>query len=61
MAEEGHSVSGSVFWENIEDKLKELNFLQDMQGLLRPDIAYNIDEMYVFVRETIIENIDVVD
>lgn len=37
MAEEGHSVSGAVFLENMEDKLKDPDFLQDMQGLLRPD------------------------
>jgi len=61
MAEEGHSVSGAVFLENMEDKLKDPNFLQDMQGLLRPDTSYNFDAAFAVVREAIIEKMDEVE
>jgi predicted nucleotidyltransferase component of viral defense system len=54
MDEEGHPVSGTVFLENMEHKLKDVDFRQDMQGLLRPGTAYEMDEAYGLVREVII-------
>ncbi len=41
----------------MEKKLIDKDFLGDMQGLLRPDIVYEIDKAYQFIKEKLLEEI----
>jgi predicted nucleotidyltransferase component of viral defense system len=44
-----------VFLQNLSAKMNDPDFAGDMEGILRPDIEYNQDEAYYWLREEIIE------
>jgi len=54
---EGSSPSSSLFILNLEEKIKEEVFLNDIKALLRPTIKYNAIEAFEFVKSTLIEKI----
>jgi len=51
LQEQGHHVTRAAFEENIASKLTDKQFCADMTGLLRPGIAWNIDDAGRFVME----------
>lgn len=57
MQEEDNSVTQKEFLENMEKKILDQDFLSDMQGLLRPDLSYNITEAYHLVKKELLEKI----
>ncbi len=57
MKEEGHSISQHDFIENMENKIIDKDFLGDMEGLLLPEISYEIDKAYKFIKENLLEKI----
>lgn len=46
-----------IFLQNILDKMNDPDFAGDIEGILRPDIEYNQDEAYNWLREEILERI----
>ncbi|MCK6613630.1 MAG: nucleotidyl transferase AbiEii/AbiGii toxin family protein [Ignavibacteriaceae bacterium] len=44
MSAEGHKVSQREFLINLTNKLADINFLNDVSGLLRPGVEYNAEE-----------------
>src|SRR5690606_16940866 len=57
MNEEGNLVSQKEFLENMEKKVEDQDFLADMNGLLRPNLKYDIHIAHDFVRTALIEKI----
>ncbi len=57
MKEEGNSVSQLEFIDNMEKKMTDKDFLGDMQGLLRPDVIYEIDNAYRFIKAELLEKL----
>jgi predicted nucleotidyltransferase component of viral defense system len=57
MKEEGNSVSQLEFIDNMEKKMTDKDFLGDMQGLLRPDVVYEIDSAYRFIKTELLEKL----
>ncbi len=57
MAEEGRAVSGNEFVSNMEEKIKDKDFLGDMQGLLRTGVSYDVEKAYEFVREKLLTDV----
>ena len=42
---------------NMEDKMKDVDFIGDIKGLFRPDFRFNIDEAYKLVKQKLLERI----
>ena len=57
MREENHSVTQREYLENLGEKISNQDFLSDMEGLLRPDISYEITHAYEFVKKELLEKI----
>ncbi len=57
MAKENNRVSKNDFLENLERKIRDPDFLNDMEGLLRPGIPYNIENAFAFIRAELIDKI----
>jgi predicted nucleotidyltransferase component of viral defense system len=57
MKQEDNSVSQKEFLDNMEKKISDLDFLGDMEGLLRPELSYKIREAYEFVKRELLERI----
>lgn len=57
MEQEGHKVSQTEFVENMDKKLQDADFLNDMQSLLRPGLNYEVEEAYVLVKEKLLGKI----
>jgi len=57
MKEEGNAVSQLEFIENMEKKMADKEFLGDMQGLLRPDVIYEADKAYQYIKSHLLEKI----
>lgn len=57
MEEEGNNVTQKEFLENMEKKILDQDFLGDMEGLLRPDLTYDINNAYEFVKAELLEKI----
>lgn len=57
MKQEGNTVSQLEFIDNMEKKMTDKDFLGDMQGLLRPDVAYEIENAYRFIKTELLEKI----
>lgn len=57
MNEEGNVVSQKVFIENMEKKIEDADFKQDMNDLLRSGVAYDIYEAYRYVKANLLEKI----
>lgn len=45
------------FVNNMETKMSDPEFLGDTVGLIRPDLAYNPEDAYQFVKETLIDRL----
>jgi hypothetical protein len=45
------------FIQNIENKMIDPDFLEDMENLLHPDEKYEIQEAYRIVKEEIIDRL----
>lgn len=54
---EGNSPSSTLFILNLEEKIKEEVFLNDIKALLRPTIKYNALEAFELVKSTLLEKI----
>lgn len=55
--QEGHTISRDHFLTNMDEKIKDKDFLGDMEGLLRAGITYDIEQAYAFCRKEILEKI----
>ncbi len=51
----GKVPSQKEFLQNIEAKEKDLSFTGDMEGLLRPEIHYDQEEAFEWLKEKLIE------
>ena len=54
---DGQSPSQAVYLANMEEKMKEEIFLDDIQGLLRPSVIFNPQAAYEMVKKELIEKI----
>jgi predicted nucleotidyltransferase component of viral defense system len=57
MEEEGNAVSQLEFIDNMEKKMTDKDFLGDMRGLLRPNIVYEPENAYQFIKTELLEKI----
>ncbi len=57
MKEEGNSVSQQEFIDNREKKMSDKDFVGDMKGLLRPNVPYEIDNAYRFIKAELLEKL----
>jgi predicted nucleotidyltransferase component of viral defense system len=57
LKEESNSVTNKEFLDNLEKKISDQDFINDMEGLLRPGLNYKINEAYEFVRIKLMEKI----
>ena len=57
MSEEGNKITQKDFIENMEKKIEDVDFMGDMNGLLRSGIEYEIKEAYEFVRTNLLKKI----
>lgn len=57
MKKEDNNVTQKEFIENMGKKILDQDFLGDMEGLLRPGLAYKIAEAYEFVKEELLKRI----
>lgn len=55
--QEGNAISRKEFLNNMDRKIKDREFLEDIDGLLRPGISYEIEKSYDLVRSVILEKI----
>jgi predicted nucleotidyltransferase component of viral defense system len=53
----GESPSQAVYLANMEEKIQEDVFLQDIQALLRPSLIFNPQKAYEIVRKELIEKL----
>jgi predicted nucleotidyltransferase component of viral defense system len=51
------SITSQAFIANMEEKIKDKDFIGDISGLLRPGINYNISTAWDFLRRNIISKI----
>ena len=54
MEAEGHHVTQEEFRKNLQDKMKNRNFLHDTEGLLRSGISYDPQEAFGLVENRLI-------
>ena len=57
LQEEGNLITQKLFIENMEKKIRDKNFIGDINGLLRPGIVYDVGETYKQVRKEILEKL----
>lgn len=57
MEHEDHSISKQEFIDNMGKKAVDREFINDMQGLLRPGILYDAQEAYEFIAIKLLERI----
>lgn len=57
MDKEQHTVSRKEFENNLKEKIKDAYFRGDIEGLIRSDIEFNIEEAYKLISEEIIKKI----
>ncbi len=57
MREEGNGITQKEFLDNMERKIEDADFRGDMNGLLRNDITYEINDAYEFVKKNLLEKI----
>ncbi|TAL59891.1 MAG: nucleotidyl transferase AbiEii/AbiGii toxin family protein [Bacteroidetes bacterium] len=55
MEHEGHKVSQREFILNMEKKMKEVEFTNDMKNLLRPEVNFDMGKAWDLVRKDLIE------
>jgi len=51
------AISGKELIKNVESKLQNSDFRNDIEGLIRPDIKYDIDNAWESVKEKLISKI----
>jgi len=51
------SITSKEFIDNMEDKIKDKEFIGDISGLLRPGINYNISVAWAYLKNNILANI----
>jgi predicted nucleotidyltransferase component of viral defense system len=54
---DGQSPSQTVYLANMEEKMREEIFLDDIQGLLRPSVIFNPQTAYEMVKKELVEKI----
>jgi predicted nucleotidyltransferase component of viral defense system len=59
MKEEGHNITRKEFLDNMEKKILEKDFLNDMQDLLKPGLSYDINTAYGYIKTELLEKIKV--
>ena len=57
MEHENHTVSQQEFLDNMEKKIADKDFSSDIQGLLRPNLSYDIAKAYELVKTELLEKI----
>lgn len=57
MHEEGNTISQKAFLDNLEKKRSDPDFLNDMEGLLRPGLKYDIQNAYKVIKSSLIEQV----
>lgn len=57
MKHEDNTISQQEFLYNMDRKMDDQDFLVDLQGLLRPGLAYDIAKAYEFVKKELLEKI----
>jgi len=57
MEHENNTIKRQDFVENMEKKIIDKDFINDMQELLRPDIKYELSEAYDFIKKELLEKI----
>ena len=57
ISKENLSITSNDFIDNMEDKIKDKEFIGDISGLLRPGINYNISDAWEYLKNTILSNI----
>jgi predicted nucleotidyltransferase component of viral defense system len=57
MKEDGNSVSQKEFIGNVENKIEDMDFIGDMNGLLRSVVEYDIKKAYKLIKKEILEKI----
>jgi predicted nucleotidyltransferase component of viral defense system len=50
-------ISSKQFIKNMDEKLTDINFLNDTNLILRPEIKFNIISAYDFIKEKLLKNI----
>lgn len=55
MKHENHSVSKQDYIDNMERKIADRDFIGDIVGLLRPQINYDVNEAYSFLKTHVLE------
>lgn len=57
LANEGHVITQKQFLQNMDLKMKDPDFIQDISALLKPSLDYDIHASYQMVRSQILEKI----
>jgi len=57
LKEEGNLITQKLFIENTEKKIRDKNFIGDINGLLRPGIVYDVGEAYEQIKKEILEKL----
>ena len=57
ISKENLSITSNDFIDNMEDKIKDKEFIGDISGLLRPGINYNISDAWAYLKQNILSNI----
>ena len=57
LAKEGNRITKKQFLRNMDLKMKETEFMDDIEGLLRPGLEFNPEEAYELVKSKIIEQL----
>jgi predicted nucleotidyltransferase component of viral defense system len=54
---EGNRISAKEFLNNMDEKIRDSEFLGDINGLLRPGLMYDIERSYEMVKKEILKNL----
>lgn len=57
LANEGHVITQKQFLQNMDLKMNDSDFIQDISALLKPSLAYDIHASYQVVRSQLLEKI----
>lgn len=54
----GKVPSYKQFVNNMEEKMKDVEFIGDLQALLRPGIGYDVQQAYPVIYQTFIDKME---
>ena len=54
---EGHEIPQKLFLQNMDAKMKDEDFVKDIDALLHPSVTYDIDSSYALIRKEILETL----